>query len=100
MWSTPSRIKLSRFCCPIAVRPGGPHVTHSGFKPYSRHVITCHVLSLPPETGIRQSYPVVLAFAFSTTARKSRSRAVQSIAAFCEVAAQLHLPFESNRIFG
>ena len=56
MWSTPSSTRLRRFASPSGVRPGGRHVTASGWSPASTHVAVCQVESLPPLTGITQSY--------------------------------------------
>jgi len=57
------------------------HVTASGFKPYCKLLTTCHVLSLPPLTGITQSYQCP-ALSILHDFMNARSRASQSICFF------------------
>ena len=57
MWSTPSAMRLSRLRWPMrGARRRPPRDRRAACSPCSRHVTTCQVESLPPLTGITQSY--------------------------------------------
>src|SRR3989338_1734489 len=86
-------MRLIRFFWPISVRAGVFHVTARTLRPYSRHLTTCAVLSLPPLTGTTQSYPFARDLTSLTISSNSRFLKAQSISSFSLCPRQaVHIP--------